>query len=250
MMSGQRLLERAGRPAKKVAIVQSCYIPWKGYFDLIDMVDEFMLLDDVQYTRRDWRNRNRIKTANGLKWLSIPIDAKGNFHQKIKDARISDATWTRRHWDAIRQSYGSAPHFRDYADSLERLYLECHETYLSPINHRFLTGICGMLGITTRITWSMDYRVIEGKSERLLDLCEQAGATTYLSGPAAKGYVAVEEFAANGIAVEWMDYVGYPPYEQLHGDFVHEVSVIDLLLNTGSEARRYFKSVSREPGFA
>src|SRR5688572_18851386 len=93
---------------RKVAIVQSSYIPWKGYFDLINMVDEFVLYDDVQYTRRDWRNRNRIKTAAGLKWLTIPVEVKGKYHQLIRDTRIAEPRWGERHWAMLAQNYSGA----------------------------------------------------------------------------------------------------------------------------------------------
>ncbi len=117
---------------KRVAVVQSNYIPWKGYFDLIAAVDEFILFDDVQYTRRDWRNRNLIKTPQGLKWLTIPVEVKGKFHQKICDTRISEADWGHRHWDILRQKYWRAPFFGmlqeclagevDHADAVRRAY--------------------------------------------------------------------------------------------------------------------------------
>jgi len=221
---------------KTVAIVQSSYIPWKGYFDLIRRADEFILLDDVQYTRRDWRNRNRIKTANGLRWLTIPVEVKGRYHQAIRDTVVSDPDWASRHWRQLRQSYRDAPYFDDYAARLEPLYLECRETHLSRVNRRFLDAICGWLGIGTPIRWSMDYEVVEGRSERLLSLCRQAGATRYLSGPSARDYLDVDRFAADGIEVAWMDYSHYPEYPQLHGPFEHGVSILDLLFMLGHGA--------------
>ena len=174
---------------KTVAIVQSCYIPWRGYFDLISRVDEFVLYDDVQYTRRDWRNRNQIKTAQGLKWLTIPVDVKGKYHQKIKDTRIADPAWADNHWQSIRHAYGKAACFGDRRTALEELYLGCRETFLSMVNYRFITGINSLLGIGTRISWSSDYRLDGEKTERLLSICKQAGATHYLSGPSAKSYL-------------------------------------------------------------
>ena len=229
---------------KRVAIVQSNYIPWKGYFDLINSVDEFILYDDMQYTRRDWRNRNRIKTPNGPIWLTIPVEVKGKYMQKIRDTVVSDPDWSRRHWETILHNYGRAACFREYRPAFEALYLRCQERQLSAINHRFITAICGILGIQTRISWSMDYRLAEGKTERLVDLCRQAGATEYLSGPAARDYIDPEPFHAAGITLRYMDYGGYPEYGQLNPPFVHEVSVIDLILNVGREAPKYMKSFS------
>jgi len=233
----------SGDGVKTVAIVQSNYIPWKGYFDLIASADEFILLDDVQYTKRDWRNRNKIKTAGGPRWLSIPVQVKGKFHQKIRETRVANQDWLREHWNSIAHHYAQAPHFADYRDRVEALYRDCEEEYLSLVNHRFLTGICAMLGIETRITWSSDYDLVDGPTERLASLCEQAGATLYLSGPAARDYMDEGVFAALGIRVAYMDYSGYPEYPQLHPPFEHAVTALDLVFNTGPDAPRFMKCV-------
>jgi hypothetical protein len=232
-------------PAKKVAIVQSNYIPWKGYFDLINLVDEFILYDDMQYTRRDWRNRNLIKTAAGLKWLTIPVAVKGNYFQKIKDTTISDPGWTKKHWQSIVHSYSKAKHFSAYREAFENLYLSSSEKFLSRINYRFLTAICRILGIDTKITWSDDYVPEGGKTERLVNLCKQAGATSYLSGPAARAYLEEELFKRENIELQYMDYSAYPEYTQLLPPFQHEVSIIDLIFNEGPEATKYMKSFSQ-----
>lgn len=231
-----------GTRTKRVAILQSNYIPWKGYFDLINMVDEFILYDDMQYTRRDWRNRNKIKTQQGLLWLSIPVQAKGNYHQPIKDMLVSDPNWCFEHWKTIKHHYARAKWFSKYAGALEELYRGTTERRLSEINHRFLTAMCGLLGIETRITWSMDYQLADGKTERLVELCKQAGATEYISGPAAKDYIEANLFAEAGIELRWMDYSEYRQYEQLHGLFEHHVSIIDLIMNEGPDAGKYMKS--------
>jgi hypothetical protein len=227
---------------KKVAISQSNYIPWKGYFDLINSVDEFVLYDDAQYTRRDWRNRNLVKTQAGLKWLTIPVEVKGKFHQKIGETRISDQGWALRHWQTIAGNYVRAAHFSDYRSQVEALYRDCHETLLSAVNYRFLTAICAILGIRTRIRWSNEFTLPIGRTERLLEICRQAGASVYYSGPTARDYLDEELFARAEVKVVWMDYGGYPPYRQLHGDFQHGVSVLDLLFNEGPQARRFMKS--------
>lgn len=228
---------------KKVAIVQSNYIPWKGYFDLVHAVDEFILFDDMQFTRRDWRNRNRIKTAAGPRWLTIPVQVKGRYHQRIDETAVSDPAWPARHWAAIEQSYRRAERFADHAPALERLFLDTDETLLSRVNHRFLTAICGMLGIRTQISWSTDYEIEGRRTDALLGLCRQAGATVYLSGPSAKAYLDEDRFRAAGIAVRWMDYSGYAEHPQLHPPFLHEVSIVDLLLNAGTEAPRHLKTL-------
>lgn len=229
-------------PGKRLAIVQSSYIPWKGYFDLINSVDEFVLFDDVQYTRRDWRNRNRIKTSTGLAWLSIPVSSKGQFESPIKEISVDDRTWAARHWRTIRSNYARAAHFRSYAAILEPLYLECDESLLSAINRRFLSAICEVLGIRTKITWSWDYEILPGKTERLVSICRQAKADTYISGPSAAAYIDAQQFANAGIELVYFDYGGYPPYQQLFPPFEHSVSVLDLILNQGPDAPRYMLS--------
>jgi hypothetical protein len=221
---------------KRLAIVQSSYIPWKGYFDLIRGVDEFMLFDDAQFTKRDWRSRNRIKTPQGPLWLTIPVHTKGRYLQTIKETLISDPSWAEAHWKSIATHYARAPFFSTYREPLEALYRGCTEDRLSAVNRRFIEGLCDLLQIRTRLTWSMDYEVIPGKTERLVSLCQQAGATAYLSGPAARNYIEPDVFAAAGIALSYIDYSGYPEYPQLYPPFDHEVSVIDLLLNTGPDA--------------
>jgi WbqC-like protein len=227
---------------KIVAIVQSNYIPWKGYFDLINSVDEFILYDTVQYTRRDWRNRNLIKTRQGLHWLTIPVNVKGRYLQSIQETTISDPGWSRRHLEAIRHSYGRAPFFAHYESFLADLYGEPSGVLLSEVNERFLTAICGVLGIRTAISRASSYRSVPGRHEQLIALCLDSGASRYLSGPTARGYLDEARLAADGIRVEWMDYSGYPEYPQLFPPFEHGVSVLDLLLNVGPAAPRYMKS--------
>ena len=222
--------------SKRVAILQSCYIPWKGFFDLVRRVDEFILYDDAQYTRRDWRNRNRIKTPNGPLWLTVPVDVKGKYLQAIKDTRVSDPEWNERHWKSIQGCYARAPYFADYRAVLEELFLGCTAELLSEINFRFIARFCELLSIKTRLSWSMDYTLAEGRTERLVGLCREAGATDYLSGPAARAYIDPRLFEEAGVALSYMDYQGYPEYAQLYPPFDHHVSVIDLLVHTGPNA--------------
>ena len=167
---------------KKIAIVQSNYIPWKGYFDMIAAVDEFILYDDMQFTKRDWRNRNQIKTPDGVKWLTVPVKVKGKYLQTIRDTEIDGSDWTMAHRKAMVHSYCRAPHFDEIAKWLEPLYLAETYTHLSQLNRRFINAVCDYLGIKTIISNSWDYTLIEGKTERLADLCAQAGGTEYFSG--------------------------------------------------------------------
>jgi hypothetical protein len=231
--------------SKKVAIVQSNYIPWKGYFDMIAAVDEFILYDDMQYTRRDWRNRNQIKTPQGVQWLTVPVQVKGKYFQRIRDTQIAGSDWAQAHWKAMELNYRRAPHFAEVAAWVAPMYLDRSYTHISQLNRAFIEAICGYLGIATAITNSWDYTLLEGKTERLTDLCAQAGGTEYVSGPAAKDYVDEDVFRAMGIKLTWFDYAGYPEYPQLWGDFTHGVTVLDLLFNCGKGAGRYMRHVRR-----
>ena len=229
---------------KKVAILQSNYIPWKGYFDLIAAVDEFILYDDMQYTRRDWRNRNQIKTPQGVQWLTVPVQVKGKFNQKIRETKIDGNDWATAHWKALNQNYRRAPHFAEISSWLEPLYLAGTYHHLTQLNRCFIESVCKYLEIKTVITNSWDYALVDGKTERLAGLCAQADATEYISGPAAKDYVDEQVFANRGIKLTWFDYNGYPEYPQLWGDFTHGVTILDLLFNCGKESKRYMRFVS------
>lgn len=226
---------------KKVAILQSNYIPWKGYFDMIGLVDEFILYDDMQYTRRDWRNRNKIKSQNGLAWLTVPVEVKGKYFQKINETLISEPNWAKDHWATIKQFYSKAKHFKDYKDQFEAFYLNTDERLLSLVNFQLITMINELLGIDTKISWSSDYTLVDGKTERLLSLVQQAGGTEYISGPAAKDYIVDSFFADANIKLSWMDYSGYEEYTQLYPPFEHGVTVLDLLFNEGPNARTFMK---------
>jgi len=229
---------------KLVAILQSNYIPWKGYFDLIRSVDEFILYDEVQYTKRDWRNRNKIKTSDGIQWLTIPVEVKGKYFQRINETLISDPAWAKNHWTRLKCAYGKAPFFKQYHQMLESLYLGHDFKLISEVNELFIRKLCEVFGISTSITQSTRYPTqTEDPSERLLQICLQAKATCYVSGPAAKDYLNVDIFKTNGITVEWMDYCGYQEYPQLNPPFDHYVSVLDLLLNVGPDAQAFMEKV-------
>ncbi|MEE9356698.1 MAG: WbqC family protein [Methylococcaceae bacterium] len=230
--------------AKKIAILQSNYIPWKGYFDLMSQVDEFIIFDEVQYTKGDWRNRNLIKTAQGLKWLTIPIMKSNSLQQRVCEIQVSDAVWRKKHWQSLITNYSKAPYFKTYSDFFETLYLENNESILSKINVSFMTLIKQILGISTVLTWSSDYSFSRGKTARLVQLCLDCGADEYVSGPSAKDYVDQSLFDEAGIKLSWMDYSGYQPYHQLFSTFEHRVSAVDLIFNEGPNSKRFLKSFS------
>jgi hypothetical protein len=226
---------------KKIAILQSNYLPWKGYFDIIASVDEFVLYDDVQFTKNDWRNRNKIKVQNGTQWLSVPVGH--DIHRLIRDVEIKDERWPAKHWASIFHAYHRAPYFEEVALGLRPLYLERKYSNLSMLNRSLIEFVCVRLGINTKISNSWDYQSGDGKTDRLVNLCKQAGADEYVSGPSARDYLDETQFAKAGIKVTYFDYGSYPEYPQLWSNFEHAVSVIDLLFNVGPNAANYMKYV-------
>jgi hypothetical protein len=225
----------------KVAITQSNYIPWKGFFDSINMVDVFVLYDDMQYTKRDWRNRNLIKSVNGSQWLSIPIEVKGKYFQKISETRISDASWAKSHWMSLKHTYGKQPGFALYKELFENLYNKEYE-FLSQVNYEFIVAICKLLGIKTEIRWSHEFELPEGKTERLVSICSALNATEYFTGPAARNYMDESLFEKERIQINYYDYSGYPEYDQPFPPFSHAVTILDLLFCAGNEAKKFMKS--------
>jgi len=227
--------------SKKVAIIQSNYIPWKGYFDIINSVDEFIIYDDVQYTKRDWRNRNIIKTPKGLQWITIPVRHE-YLNQKIKDIKVADKNWNKKHWKTLQTYYAKSKYFSEYKDIFEELYLNISTCFLSEINYNFIITINKIIGIEKKISWSSDYILKEGRVERLIDLCKQANTTEYVSGAAAKQYIDEQVFSSENIKLSWMDYSGYPEYYQSYPPFEHGVSIIDLIFNEGINSKKFMKS--------
>jgi WbqC-like protein len=234
-------------PRKRVAIVQSSYIPWKGYFDLIRAADEFILLDDVQFTKRDWRSRNRIKTKDGLAWLTVPVETKGRFLQRIDEVTISDGEWGRRHWATIQSAYARTPFFAQLAPLFEPLFREPGTSSLSRVNHAFITAICKVLGVTTPIRWSTEFTSRPDRNGRLIDLCIATGASDYLSGPSAREYIDMAAWTTAGVSVHFVDYTNYPEYPQPYPPFEHGVSALDLLFCTGPRALDHMKDLAPAP---
>ncbi len=230
----------------KIFIIQSNYIPWKGYFDAINEADIVVLYDEMQYTKGDWRNRNLIKTPQGLKWLTIPIDGSGKTFKKINVTRVKNQDWAIQHWNIIRHNYSRAIHYKEQRHFLENLYRTAQKfELLSDINYFFLAEISAFLGISTPFIWSKELNLRGNKSEKLLNICLDLNADCYLTGPRASGYLDISMFTQNGIIVEWLEYSNYLPYKQVFGDFEHGVSIIDLILNQGENAPNYMKSFSK-----
>lgn len=222
----------------KVAILQSNYIPWKGYFDIIHDVDIFIFYDDVQFTKNDWRNRNKIKTQNGTSWLSIPVGS--NLKRLICEVQITNTLWAKKHWQSIKQYYSRAPYFAKYRNLFEYIYLGAKWESLSELNQFIIKSISSdLLGIKTIFKDSREYSCLGSKFDRLLDLIKKTGAYSYVSGPAAKGYINDEILRGAQIELCYKDYSGYPEYPQFYPPFDHNVTILDLLFHVGQDAPYY-----------
>lgn len=224
---------------KKIAILQSNYIPWKGYFDIIQKSDVFVIYDEVQYTKNDWRNRNLIKTPNGLEWLTIPVNQK-NLDQKINETCVSQHNWNKKHWNTLVGNYSKAPFFKRYSEEFKDLFLGIETDNLSEINLLFIKKINSLFEINTEIIDSQSLQLIGDKNERLIEAIKKLNGTHYISGPAAKSYLDTVAFEKEEIHVEWMDYSNYPEYPQMFSPFKHNVTILDLLFNVGPDSKKYF----------
>ncbi len=229
-----------------IIITQSNYIPWKGYFDAIALTDEFIVYDEMQYTKRDWRNRNLIKTAQGLKWLTIPVEVKGKYYQKISETKISDANWFKSHWDTIAHNYAKTAYFKEYSEYFKQVYYTATHAYLTEINIHFLEKICSFLNINFNYKNSSAFDLTEDKTQRLVDICKSLSVTDYYTGPSAKQYMDEEKFNKENIKVHYFNYSEYPEYNQLHPPFEHGVTILDLIFNEGSNAVKYMKYAGKK----
>jgi len=233
--------------ALRVAVLQSNYVPWKGYFDIIHDVDLFVFYDDVQFTKNDWRNRNRVKAAGGAQWLTVPVGDDCN--RLVCEVDLPDPRWQQKHWNTLCQNYGRCAHFVRYRSYFEDLYLGTRWASLSQLNQTTITHVAReFLGIRTSFADSRVYAAGGQKLDRLLDLLRKLNAATYVSGPAARDYIVPERFADLGIELVWKDYAGYPEYPQRFPPFEHGVSILDLLFNTGPDAPWYIWGWRTDPG--
>ncbi|MEQ1411249.1 WbqC family protein [Acinetobacter indicus] len=224
---------------KKVAILQSNYIPWKGYFDLISYVDEFIIYDDMQFTKNDWRNRNKIKTPQGLNWITIPVGSDNT--RRIRDVIFVNNDWRLKHCKTLEANYRKSPFFEEIFSFIKPILMDESLNSLTELNVSLIKSICSYLGILTPITYCWDYGLIEGKTERLVDLCEKSKADVYVSGPAAKDYIDQALFDKSKIQLEWFEYPNYSEYPQLWGEFQHSVSILDLMFNCGKESYKFMR---------
>jgi WbqC-like protein family len=223
----------------KLVVLQSNYIPWKGYFDLMGLADTFVIYDSVQYTKNDWRNRNKLPSATGSTWLTIPVSTAGRSDQTINSAEVEDRRWAKKHWQTASQLLARAPYFDDYRSTWQGWFEQASElSLLHDINELFIRGVALQLGLTTRIVDDRAFDLSPGPpTARLVQLCQLAGADTYVTGPSGLNYLELHLFASAGIGVDVIDYSAYPSYQQRGDGFDHGVSVLDLLANVGPSAR-------------
>ena len=220
-----------------VGCIQSSYIPWRGYFDIIRRSDIFVFHDDIQYTKQDWRNRNRIKTAAGLIWLSIPV-RKATTGGAIDEVEIdNEQDWGGKHWRALETYYRNAPFFSQYAEFFKEALRQRWDR-LSDLNVYLISNICETLGIRTRFLNSRSLGLGGRKTDRLIQICRACNAARYLSGPSARNYIEPDKFAATGVEIEYITY-DYPPYRQQFGPFVEGASIVDLLFNCGPTSMQF-----------
>lgn len=222
----------------KTAIIQSNYVPWIGYFNIISISDNFVFYDEMQYTKRDWRNRNYIKTPEGKKLLSIPVNTKGKYIEKINNITIADINWGEKHFKTLERNYKKSKYFEEVHSLLSEIYLDKSLKYLSEINKRLIRKISDYLNLKTNFYNSSEYILSGGKNENLIKICKDLNTKTYISGPFGRNYIDDKKFNRQNINVQFFDYPVYPEYNQLwNSKFLPNLSIIDCLYNCGKETR-------------
>ena len=225
----------------RVGIHQPMYLPWLGLFDRINRCDVFILLDNVPYSKNYFLNRNKIKTANGWTWLTVPVIFKGNSHKIIKEIEIDNRSdWGKKHWLSIYYSYKNSSYFDTYADVFEHFYKQ-EWRYLVEASTHLLFSLLRMLNIKTPIRMASTLGVEGRKEELILNICKSVQAEEYLSGPDGRNYLNLGLWQENKVKVEFHDYL-HPQYRQLHGEFLPHMSVIDLLFNCGPDSLPILKN--------
>jgi hypothetical protein len=223
-----------GRSGRTAVVLQPSYLPWRGYFDLVDRADVFVFYDDVQYDKHGWRNRNRVKTANGMSWLTVPVHAHGAVEGGTPIAGIAidhRRDWPRAHAETLRHAYRRQPFYADYSPLIASVLERRHEL-LADLTIELTVAIARELGCTTEFVRSSELSPSGRKNDRLLDVLERVGANHYISGPSARAYIAPERFAAAGIRLEYAAY-DYPEYSQPHPPYEAAVSIVDALFALG-----------------
>ena len=226
---------------KKIALLQPNYIPWKGVFDMISRVDIFVFYDDVQYTHRDWRNRNKIKTSNGEIWLTVPV--KEVYGQKICETEIDTSQkWQIKHYKSITQSYSKTKFFKNYEALLNKIYMQ-NWNNLNELNIFCTKEISASLGLFPQWVKSSDLQIEGDKNgEKIIKICKHLKANHVINGPSSQNFLDENLFKKNDIILEYMEYF-YPEYTQAYPPFSHNVSILDLLFHCGPNSKEYIKSI-------
>jgi hypothetical protein len=215
-----------------ITIHQPDFLPWLGFFDRWLKSDLYIVLDDVQFIRRGWHHRDRIKTPQGVKWLTVPVCKKGRFHQQIKDVEIDNVVrWRRRHLNTLRSSYGKAPNFNAVFHLVEDIFRRNHK-FLIELNIDLLDCLSGFMKIDTPYIFSSSFKTSSKGTDKLVQLVKAVGGRFYLTGKGAKDYLDVSAFHKEGIQVLWQDF-NHPVYPQLYGSFEPMLSVLDSLMMFG-----------------
>ena len=216
-----------------VSIHQPNFLPWLGFLDKVDRSDVFILLDNVQFEKNEWQNRNWIKGANGPQWLTVPV--RHRFPQTIAETQINNTIdWRRKHWNAIMSNYGKTPHFQRYKTVFEAAYQRSWER-LVDLNTHLLHIVFEALGLGQRICLASEFPVQTASSERLAELCEAVGADEYIAGGGGHEYLDTGPFEVRQIRVAFQSYQ-HPVYPQMFGAFEPHLSVLDLLFNCGGQS--------------
>ncbi len=217
----------------RAVILQSNYIPWKGYFHLLSLADKFVVYDSVQYTTNDWRNRNRLIGPAGPIWLTVPIKTAGRFGQRIYDATVLDAKWARKHWLTSEQCLRDRPYFSNFADAWHDQFLRCAEfVKLAEINVAWLKLLLSQMDVQTQLILDTSISIsATDPTDRIVEICDHLECDRYLTGPAGLTYLNIDTFSKRRIKLEVIDYSAYPEYPQSRTDFTHAVSILDFLSN-------------------
>ena len=228
----------------RVAIMQPTYLPWSGYFGLMQSVDVFVLLDSVQFARRSWQQRNQIKTANGAQWLSVPVQSKCKRDQLICEVELDKSSgFAATHRRSVELSYAKTPYFRQYADNLLPL-LDNSSPLLADMTVALILQLKAQLGIETRVLRASELDGSGAKADLLASLCKQIGATAYVSPPGSKEYLDESDaFKQIGVPVQYYEFK-HPKYPQPFGEFLPYMSIIDMMFNCGERSSELIRGAS------
>ena len=222
----------------KIAIMQPTFLPWIGYFSLIKKVDKFIFLDSVQFDKRSWQQRNKIRNNNKFMYVTIPVLSKNKFDQKISEVKIDRSSeYIEKHLKSLKLNYSSTNYFDIYFDDLKKIY-ENNFEYLSELNINLIKHFSNLLNVETEFFKSSDYNFEDNKTKLLINICKYFKANTYISPDGSKDYLIEKDFSENDICLEYQNYI-HPKYNQNINDFIPHLSIVDLFFNEGAKSKNY-----------